>query len=82
MTDQFEEFEDAPLYSDGCVMRGYHRTIAAATGETNREALDEIEDCMRHDIFHSTLDWQTRDELAVGAMLAVQVIAECNRVAA
>lgn len=27
----------------------------------------EVEDIMRHDIFHSTLDWQTREQLREAA---------------
>ena len=52
------------LYSEG---------IAAATGETNPDVLREIEDIMRHDIFHSTLDWQTREELDAAAREANEI---------
>ena len=45
-----------------------------ATGQTEPETLDEIEDTMRHIIFHSTLDWQTREELADGARDAWAVV--------
>ena len=36
--------------------------IRSAT-DCNEEEVDGIEDIMRHDIFQSTLDWQTREEL-------------------
>ena len=39
-----------------------------------------VENIMRNDVFHSTLDWQTRAELRRGARLAYQVLNE-NRVA-
>jgi hypothetical protein len=38
--------------------------------------LEEIEDCMRHTIFHSTLDWQTREQFDQGARDAVEVLIE------
>ena len=37
-------------------LRGYAKTISEATGVTDAEDLAEIEDVMRHEIFHSTLD--------------------------
>lgn len=55
-------------------MSCYHRTITEATGISDPATLEEIEDCMRHDIFHSTLDWQTRDQLKDAARLAVEVL--------
>lgn len=55
-------------------MSFYHQRIAEATGYTDREDLDLIEDCMRTTIFHSTLDWQTRDQLIAGAREAVEVL--------
>lgn len=48
-------------------MGAYARSISADTGVTNQADLDDIEDCMRHDIFHSTLDWQSREQFAAGA---------------
>ena len=38
--------------------------------------VDEIEDIMRHDIFHSTLDWQTKEELEEAAVLAYLALKE------
>lgn len=55
-------------------MSFYHQLIAEATGHTDREELDLIEDCMRTTIFHSTLDWQTRDQFIAGAREAVEVL--------
>lgn len=63
------------IYTDGQPMRGYHKSIAAATGFADREMLDEIEDVMRNDIFRSTLDWQDRHTFDRGAREAVGLIA-------
>jgi hypothetical protein len=52
----------------------YQKLISEATGVTDPEDLAEIEDCMRNDIFHSTLDWQTRAQLMKGAREAWQVV--------
>ena len=38
-------------------MNHYQERIQRVTGSTEAEA-SEIEEMMRHDIFHSTLDWQ------------------------
>ncbi len=51
----------------------YRNTIIEATGCTNDDAA-EIEDIMRHTIFHSTLDWQTRGQLIEGAREAQEVL--------
>jgi hypothetical protein len=55
-------------------MRGYHLIIHEATGVTDVADLDEIEDTMRHAVFHSTLDWQTREQLHQGAREAWEVV--------
>ena len=55
-------------------LRGYEKMINEATGVTSPEDLAEIEDTMRHVIFHSTLDWQTRAQLHKGAREAWQVV--------
>lgn len=52
----------------------YADVIIEATGMTDLEMIAEIEDCMRHDIFHSTLDWQTRDQLHEAAMEAYRIV--------
>lgn len=54
----------------------YHDIITEATGEADPIKVQEIEDIMRHSIFHSTLDWQTKDQLADAARLAVDVLVE------
>jgi hypothetical protein len=54
--------------------RGYERVINEATGVTDPETLAEIEDLMRNVIFHSTLDWQTREQLHQGAREAHQLM--------
>ena len=54
-------------------MSRYREIIRRATGGTEAQAV-KIEDVMRNVIFHSTLDWQTREELEDAARLAVEVI--------
>jgi hypothetical protein len=54
-------------------MSRYREIIKRATGCTESQAA-KIEDVMRNVIFHSTLDWQTREELEDAARLAVEVI--------
>lgn len=56
------------------MLKGYQPTIAEATGVTDPADLADIEDCMRHDIFHSTLDWQTKAQLMRGAREAWEVV--------
>lgn len=53
-------------------MSVYSDIIIKATGCMPDEA-DAIEDSMRHTIFHSTLDWQTRSQLAAGAREANEI---------
>ena len=55
-------------------LRGYARTISEATGVTDPEDLADIEDSMRNDIFHSTLDWQTKSQLMRGAREAWEIV--------
>jgi hypothetical protein len=55
-------------------LRGYAKTISEATGVTDAEDLADIEDSMRNDIFHSTLDWQTREQLNRGAREAWDLV--------
>lgn len=45
----------------------YSQTISEATGVTDPRLLGEIEETMRRDIFHSTLDWQTKAQLQEAA---------------
>ena len=55
-------------------LRGYAKTISEATGVTDPEDLADIEDSMRNDIFHSTLDWQTKAQLMRGAREAWELV--------
>lgn len=61
-------------------LRGYDLIIHEATGRTDPTELAEIEDCMRHDIFHSTLDWQTREQLHTAAREAEHIMAVLGRI--
>jgi hypothetical protein len=44
-------------------MNLYQQIIAKATGIDDVNKIDMIEQYMRHVYFHSTLSWQTQDEL-------------------
>jgi len=55
-------------------LRGYARIVSEATGIADPEALAAIEDCMRHDIFHSTLDRQSRPLLRKAARIAAAAL--------
>lgn len=57
-------------------MSHYHKLITEATGETDPQRLADIEESMRQDVFHSTLDWQSAAELRKGAKQAVLILAE------
>ncbi len=48
-------------------MNCYQKEISKVTGVTNLKDIAEIEDYMRHTIFHSTLDWQTTRQFNKGA---------------
>jgi hypothetical protein len=56
---------------------GYTKIIVNATGCSLREA-DQVEEIMRDVIFHSTLDWQTREELEAAAKTAYAVLQELD----
>jgi len=56
-------------------MTFYQDLIIKATGANMRDA-GHIEDIMRNDIFHSTLDWQTRAQLVIAAKEAAVLLAE------
>ena len=53
----------------------YTKIIAEAIPNLSQEQYNAIEDVMRYDIFHSTLDWQTRDELKRAAREALGILA-------
>jgi hypothetical protein len=52
---------------------GRIKLIMEATG-CNEIVAGKLENIMRDVIFHSTLDWQTREELQEGARAAYQVL--------
>lgn len=54
----------------------YSDIISKATGETDRKILRELESIMRQDIFHSTLDWQTEEQLKEAALQAQKIRTE------
>ena len=56
------------------VLRGYALAIHEATGVRSPTVLRQIEDTMRHVIFHSTLDWQDRDTFSKGAREAYGIV--------
>ena len=51
----------------------YRSLIIAATGINEKEA-GYVEEIMRDDIFHSTLDWQSRAQCVRGAREAVEML--------
>jgi hypothetical protein len=51
----------------------YQLTIRHATNCSEEEAV-QIEAVMRNVIFHSTLDWQTREELESAAQIGFAVV--------
>ena len=55
-------------------LTGYQALIQEATGVTELGHIERIEDTMRNVIFHSTLNWQTREQLEQGAREALQII--------
>ena len=61
------------------VLTGYALAISKATAVTDRALLARIEECMRSDIFHSTLDWQTLRQFNKGAVEAYELIKLIDR---
>lgn len=51
-------------------MTGYQKEIMRIVG-CDEHTAEQIEEIMRHDIFHSTLDWQTKEEFEDGARKAL-----------
>lgn len=49
-------------------MNLYQQMIAKATGIDNVKKVDMIEQYMRQIYFHSTLSWQTKEELNTAAL--------------
>lgn len=54
-------------------MSFYRDLIIKATGVNAKDAA-YVEDIMREDIFHSTLDWQSRTQFVRGAREAVEML--------
>ena len=54
-------------------MSFYQDLIIKTTGVNARDA-GYVEDIMREDIFHSTLDWQSRRQFVLGAREAVKML--------
>jgi len=54
-------------------MSPYQQVIVGATAASGKDT-KYIEDIMRNDIFHSTLDWQARAQLVRGAREAVKML--------
>jgi hypothetical protein len=59
--------------------KGYAKMISEATGVTDPEDLAYIEDIMRNDIFHSTLDWQSKKEFDDAAREAKALMPEMKK---
>jgi hypothetical protein len=55
-------------------LSGYQALIQEATGVADVDHIERIEDTMRNVIFHSTLSWQTREQLVQAAREALQII--------
>lgn len=51
----------------------YKSLIIEATGVSEKDA-GFVEDIMRNDVFHSTLDWQTRAKFVRGAREVVKLL--------
>ena len=60
-------------------MSMYTDQIVKATGCAPEDA-PEIEEIMREDIFHSTLDWQTRAQLDRAAREAAALLPEIRAI--
>jgi len=60
-------------------MPGYHDVIIEAIGPQPVATIEKVEDLMRHIIFHSTLDWQTREQLHQGAREALELMVVAKR---
>lgn len=54
-------------------MSPYQQVIIEATAASGKDA-EYIEDIMRNDIFHSTLDWLSLAQLARGARAAMKML--------
>ena len=54
--------------------RSFYRSLITAAMGINEKEAGYVEDIMRDDIFHSTLDWQSRAQFVRGAKEAVEML--------
>lgn len=59
-------------------MNLYQRMIANATGIDNVDKVNMIEQYMRQIYFHSTLSWQTQEQLDIAARECAQELLDMN----
>ena len=59
----------------------YQLEISKITKRSDIGELEKIEETMRNDIFHSTLDWQSAEEFEYGARDAVEVLIALDEIA-
>lgn len=57
----------------------YKNLIIAATG-CDEPTAERLESIMRDDIFHSTLDWQTKEQLVEAAKEALEIDIELQKI--
>jgi len=60
-------------------LTGYEKSIIEYTG-CDIDEVKEVEDIMRNEIFHSTLDWQDKDLFKQGAKEAYEVYKELKKI--
>ena len=56
-------------------MTYYQKSIVECLGCSKEEA-ESIEDIMRYEIFHSTLDWQTKEQFDMAALQGLNILRE------
>lgn len=56
----------------------YSDMISSITGLTDRKALCAVEDHMRNDVLHSTLDWLSKAQFRSAAIKALQLYVVLN----
>lgn len=56
-------------------MNMYEQLISEATGIEDIERVRMVEQYMRHIYFHSTLDWQTEQQLKNAAIMSAEEVA-------
>lgn len=63
------------MQAENTTLRGYLSAIAEATGAPE-SSLPILEEIMRDEVFHSTLDWQSASEFREGARKAYAIYLE------